>query len=98
MQEASATATSPPSVESAETCAKSARIICVGTGRDGTLSTCNMIQELFDLTDGRRAMHEYRAHEFYNAFSEYMETRNEMFADQIRRMISECPFDCIVGN
>ena len=74
------------------------RIICVGTGRDGTLSVYQMIKDIFDRTDGRRAMHEYRAREFYNAFADFKETGNERFADEIRRLIAECPFDCIVGN
>jgi hypothetical protein len=74
------------------------KIICVGTGRDGTLSVAHMIQDIFDRTDGRRVFHEYGAREFYNAFSEYRETGDERFTDEIVRLIRQCPFDCIVGN
>lgn len=74
------------------------RILCVGAGRDGTLSVSRMIQNVFDRTDRRRARHEYRAREFYQAFCEYAETGNDAFAGEIRQLIDQCPFDCIVGN
>ncbi len=78
-----------------------ARIICVGTGRDGTLSVTQMIQDIFDRTEGRygrHTFHEYGARELYNAFAGYKETGEEKFVEEIRRIIRECPFDCIVGN
>jgi len=75
-----------------------AKIICVGAGRDGTVSLYHMIQDVFDRTGGRRVMHEYCAREFYQAFSEYQETRNNSYAEEIRQMVVECPSDCIVGN
>lgn len=74
------------------------KLICVGAGRDGTVSLHRIIQHVFDRTDGGRAMHEYCAREFYQAFSEYNETGNDGYAAEIRRMIAECPYDCIVGN
>jgi hypothetical protein len=43
-------------------------------------------------------MHEYAAKEFYQAFCAYKETANRRFADDIRRHIAQCPYDCIVGN
>jgi hypothetical protein len=74
------------------------KLLCVGTGRDGTLSLNHMIRCLFASTDGRRTMHEYRNREFYQAFSEYKETGSLSRVDDMRRMIDECPYDCIVGN
>jgi hypothetical protein len=43
-------------------------------------------------------MHEYQAREFYHAFSNLQETKEPRFLDEIRAMIDECPYDCIVGN
>jgi hypothetical protein len=75
------------------------KLICVGAGRDGTLSVADMIQRLYDrLGDGRRVMHEYQAREFYHAFSNFKETNDSRFLDEIRDMIDHCPYDCIVGN
>src|SRR5467141_2625029 len=75
------------------------RLICVGAGRDGTLSIANMIQRLFDSAGGgERVMHEYRAREFYDAFSNFQETNNASYLDEICCLIDECPYDCIVGN
>jgi len=74
------------------------RLICVGTGRDGTLSIYKMIEDIFACTDGRQTMHEYCCREFYQAFCDYEETKSEKSTDDIRRMIIECPYDCIVGN
>jgi hypothetical protein len=75
------------------------RLICVGAGRDGTLSITEMIQQLLDRAGGgRRVMHEYRAREFYQAFCNLQETKEPRFLDEIRAMIDECPYDCIVGN
>ncbi len=79
-------------------CPETARLLCVGTGRDGTLSLYRMIQDIFDRTDGRQAMHEYCSREFYQSFCDYKETGNEHHLDEIRRLIAECPYDCIVGN
>lgn len=75
-----------------------AKLICVGTGRDGTQSLYRMIQTVFDRTDGRRAMHEYCCREFYQAFCNYRETSDVRALEDIHRMIIECPYDCIVGN
>ena len=75
------------------------RIICVGTGRDGTLSIADMFQNAFDLGGrGQRVMHEYMAREFYHAFSNYRETAEHHYLDEIYQMIDACPYDCIVGN
>ncbi len=75
------------------------RLLCVGTGRDGTVSLTAMIQGLYDVAGhGQKAMHEYRARDFYNAFSNLKETGDEQYAIELRRIIGECPHDCIVGN
>lgn len=72
------------------------RIVAVGTGRDGTQSLYHMVQEL--LTDGRTAMHEYGSREIYRAFCRYRETADQRFLEDIRTLIRECPYDCIIGN
>jgi hypothetical protein len=75
------------------------KLICVGAGRDGTLSIADMIQRLYDRSgDGKRVMHEYQARELYHAFSNFKETNDSRFLDEIRDMIDHCPYDCIVGN
>lgn len=75
------------------------KLICVGAGRDGTLSITEMIQRLLDRAGGgRRVMHEYRGREFYQAFCNLQETKEPRFLDEIHAMIDECPYDCIVGN
>lgn len=73
--------------------------IFVGTGRDGTLSIARMIDEVFAARgEGHRAMHEYQAREFYDAFCNLKETGERRFANELRRMIDECPYNAIVGN
>ena len=73
--------------------------LCVGTGRDGTLSLTDMVQDMFDRSgDGRKAMHEYRARYFYNAFANYQESNDPQYLVQLRSYIEDCPYDCIVGN
>jgi hypothetical protein len=74
------------------------KLICVGTGRDGTVSISCMMQTLLDRTTGGQAMHDYCSREFYQAFSEHMETGKQGFRDEIGQMITECPLDCIVGT
>ena len=74
-------------------------ILCVGTGRDGTTSLAHMVQTLYDYYgDGRRAGHEYCSETFSDAFCRYHETRDECALAEIRDLIAECPFACIVGN
>jgi hypothetical protein len=75
------------------------KIVAVGTGRDGTLSVADMIQSVFDrLGTGQRVMHEYEARQFYQAFCDYCETREGGREADIRAMIENCPYECIVGN
>jgi hypothetical protein len=75
------------------------RLLCVGAGRDGTLSISRMFGECFDREGaGRQVMHEYAAREFGAAFAGHIETGDPAYMAEIRRLIAECPFDCIVGN
>src|SRR5262249_9000365 len=69
-----------------------------GAGRDGTLSVADMIQRLCNQAADGRVMHEYQAREFYQAYCNFRETDESRFLDEIRSMIDECPYDCIVGN
>lgn len=75
------------------------KILCVGTGRDGTQSLNHMIEYIFaGASDGRHSMHEYCCREFYRAFCELKETGDPAHAGAIARMIADCPYDSIVGN
>ncbi len=73
------------------------KILCVGTGRDGTQSLNHMIEHVF-ASSGRQSMHEYCCREFYQAFCDLTETGDTARTDAIARMIADCPYDCIVGN
>jgi hypothetical protein len=75
------------------------KILCVGTGRDGTQSLNHMIEHVFVGSGGdRHSMHEYCCREFYQAFCDLQETGDARHASAIERMIADCPYDCIVGN
>jgi hypothetical protein len=75
------------------------KILCVGTGRDGTQSLNHMIEHVFAGSGGdRHSMHEYCCREFYQAFCDLKETGDDGCADAIARMIADCPYDSIVGN
>jgi hypothetical protein len=75
------------------------KILCVGTGRDGTQSLNHMIEHVFAGSGGERhSMHEYCCREFYQAFCDLKEIGDPSHADTIERMIAACPYDCIVGN
>jgi hypothetical protein len=74
-------------------------IVCVGTGRDGTLSLSRMIQAVFDAAGtGRRAEHEYQARAFYETFCEWRETGDALAQGRLQAMVRDCSADCIVGN
>jgi SAM-dependent methyltransferase len=74
------------------------KILCVGTGRDGTQSINHMIQRVFGETGDRQSMHEYCCREIYRAFCDFSETGDGRHADALDRMVADCPFDSIVGN
>jgi hypothetical protein len=79
-------------------CPSKLRILCVGTGRDGTQSLYHMIQHVFDHGSGGQAMHEYCCREFYQAFCDHAERGNSAAEAALTRMVAECPYECIVGN
>src|SRR6185437_10655631 len=89
------TPSAPPAVAAKR---RKLRIVCVGTGRDGTQSLNHMMQHLFDESGGGEAMHEYCCRELYQAFCDYRETGDSEHLAAVRRMIADCPYDCIVGN
>jgi len=82
-----------PAVDSARL-----RVICVGTGRDGTQSVNHMLQHVLDRHGGGQTMHEYCSRELHQAFCNFCETGDTGYAIELRRMVGECQFDCIVGN
>jgi hypothetical protein len=74
------------------------RLICVGTGRDGTQSLNQMVRHLLDHSGGGQTMHEYCCREFYQAFAEEAETGASSYGAELARMVAACPYECIVGN
>jgi hypothetical protein len=74
------------------------KLLCVGTGRDGTQSLNHMIQRVFSETGDRQTMHEYCCREIYQAFCDFKETGDGAAADALDRMVVDCPYDSIVGN
>jgi SAM-dependent methyltransferase len=74
------------------------KILCVGTGRDGTQSINHMIQRVFGQTGGRQSVHEYCCREIYQAFCDFSETGDGSRAEALKRMVADCPYDSIVGN
>ena len=45
-----------------------------------------------------KVMHEYCCREFYQAFCDFSETGDNAYEDALKRMVSDVPYDCIVGN
>ena len=74
------------------------RLICVGTGRDGTVSLAHMVQSLLDQGGGGSVMHEYCSREFHHAHTSFVETKDPKWQNEISALIEACPYDCIVGN
>jgi SAM-dependent methyltransferase len=74
------------------------KILCVGTGRDGTQSLNHMIQSVFGEAGDRQSVHEYCCREIYQAFCDFSETGDGGYADALKRMVADCPYDSIVGN
>ena len=72
------------------------KVLCVGAGRDGTLSLSHMFAAAYG--SEAKVMHEYKCREFYQAFCNFRETGNRHYEDEIRRLVRECPYECIVGN
>jgi hypothetical protein len=74
------------------------KLLCVGTGRDGTQSLNHMIQHVYAGSGDRQSVHEYCCREMYQAFCDLQETGDGAAADALDRMIADCPYDSIVGN
>jgi SAM-dependent methyltransferase len=74
------------------------RILCVGTGRDGTQSLNYMIQRVLTASGDLQTMHEYCCREICQAFCDLKETSDDSCADALKRMVAGCPYDCIVGH
>jgi hypothetical protein len=74
-------------------------LLCVGTGRDGTTSLSQMIQNMFDAEGAHRtAAHEWQSVELNDAFCLWAETGDQRYQQQMREIIEACPYDAIVGN
>ncbi|MGT2440286.1 hypothetical protein ACU4GH_36065 [Bradyrhizobium betae] len=77
----------------------SLRILCVGTGRDGTTSLSRIMQDVFDQREaGETAQHEWATSELNTLFCNWVETKDPTFEAQIRELILHCPSTCVTGN
>jgi hypothetical protein len=74
------------------------KVLCVGTGRDGTQSLNHMLQHVLAAAHNGRSEHEYCCREIYQAYSDFSETGEAVYADALGRMVADCPYDSIVGN
>ena len=75
------------------------RVLCVGTGRDGTTSLSRIIQDVFDQKGaGEIAKHEWASSELNMLFCDWRETGDRGFERQIRELVSECSYACVAGN
>jgi hypothetical protein len=75
------------------------RLVCVGTGRDGTTSLTQMIQEGFDARGGGEIVnHEWASVSFNAAFCDLKETGDPAHERRIRAILRDCPAAGIVGN
>jgi hypothetical protein len=75
------------------------RLVCVGTGRDGTTSLSQMIQDVYDrLGHGQSVMHEWASMDMYRYFCDFKETGKQEHLEEVRALLRNCPHDCIVGN
>lgn len=100
MAQAPADGTSAPETNRPAKAGTSAlRILCVGTGRDGTTSLARIMQDVFDQQEtGEKAQHEWASSELNTLFCNWMETKDPAFEAQIREMIRHCPSACVTGN
>lgn len=75
------------------------QIVAVGTGRDGTVSLTQLLNDLYQRHGlNGLAVHEYEARAFYNNFCSWKEDGSGEAVDRLRRLIAECPHRAIVGN
>ena len=77
----------------------SLELICVGTGRDGTVTLTQLITQIFEKNNVLGTVgHEYHSVDFYNLFFEHCETGDEKILRRIKLLFQECPHKAIVGN
>src|SRR3984893_18398262 len=89
----------PETVDAADRTSRSRlKLLCVGTGRDGTQSLNHMIQRVYGQTVGRQSVHEYCCREIYQTFCDFSETGDGSRAEALKRMVADCPYDSIVSN
>jgi hypothetical protein len=75
------------------------RVLCVGTGRDGTTSLARIMQDVFDHQGtSELARHEWASSELNMLFCDWRETNDPGFEDRIRELILNCPYACVTGN
>jgi len=74
------------------------KVLCIGTGRDGTQSLNHMVEHIFASSGDQRTMHEYCCREFNQAFCDLAETGDDGATAALERMIADCPYECIVGH
>ena len=73
------------------------RSLCVGTGRDGTHSIYELVQNALS-GSSRQVMHDYCVREINQAFCDFKEIGDERDEDALKRAVSNCMYECIVGN
>lgn len=79
--------------------ASALRVLCVGTGRDGTTSLARMMQDVFDSQgNGDKAVHEWGSSELNELFCRLKEGNDGSVEAEIRQLILDCPYACVVGN
>jgi hypothetical protein len=82
-----------------ETMTRRLKVICVGTGRDGTSSLAQMIAKMSPPeVVGYAVGHEYKSREMFDNFCEYQETGDKKYIDALHDEIRHCPYECIVGT
>lgn len=75
------------------------RYLVVGTGRDGTVSLTQIVNDIFKLNGiPAVAAHEYLARECHESYSLYKETGDDEHLTRLRQLIRDCPYEAIVGN
>ena len=68
---------------------RSLKILCIGTGRDGTQSGCAIWFSTFLPAPIVKVIHEYCCREIYQALCDFSETGDNRGDDALKRMIDE---------
>lgn len=75
------------------------QFLVVGTGRDGTVSLTQIINDIFRLNGIKaEAAHEYLSRDCYEAYCLFKETGDEEHRNRLRLLMRACPYQAIVGN